>query len=379
MRPAQTRVHLLPSERSFAREFRSGVSLHSHTEHSREYLGGLPEYLGQMPVVSQFVRWEIEAYRGRHGGEAPDFSKAYWRGPVSAQLAYQLEAQQIEEMGLPAMVSLTDHDNLDAGLFLRAQGPDFDLPLSAEWTVPHANVFFHVGVHNIPAQYVTGFMERMSDYTVAPQPLALGPLFEDLAACPNILIVLNHPLWNMAGIDTNEFDQAVQDFLRLFGSYIHAIEINGLRSWEENLGAVSLAQRSNHAVVSGGDRHGFEPNATINLTRATSFADFVHEIREERISDIAMMPQYREPLVLRHLGTAWDAVRQHPQLPGHKHWTARVFVVCHDGVERPLSQVWERGAPAWIGPCLKIVGLLANPTLRVPFRLPYPVARSVAL
>src|SRR5579863_3344964 len=120
MLPGQTKVHLLPSKRSVIRAFRSGVSLHSHTEHSQERLGALPRYLQRMPVVSQFVRWEIERYRARTG-EAPDFSRAYWRGPVSARAAHDLERKQIEELGLAAMVSLTDHDNIDAGLLLHSQ------------------------------------------------------------------------------------------------------------------------------------------------------------------------------------------------------------------------------------------------------------------
>ncbi len=81
-----------------------------------------------------------------------------------------------------------------------------------------------------------------------------------------------------------------------YGTHIHALEINGLRSWNENLGVVSLGQQVGFPVVAGGDRHGFEPNAMINLTRATSFAEFAEEIRVERRSDIAVLPQYREPL-----------------------------------------------------------------------------------
>ena len=100
MLPGRTKVHLLPSERSVIRAFRSGVSSHSHTEHSRERLGALPRYLQRMPVVSQFVRWEIERYRARTG-EVPDFSRAYWRGPVSARAAHDLECKQIKGWGSP--------------------------------------------------------------------------------------------------------------------------------------------------------------------------------------------------------------------------------------------------------------------------------------
>src|SRR6202030_885170 len=152
-------------------------------------------------------------------------------------------------------------------------------------------------------------------------------------------------------------------FLRTYGQRIHALEINGLRSWQENLGVVHMAQQSGHPVVSGGDRHGLEPNATINLTRAVNFAQFAQEIREERTSDIAILPQYGEPLYLRHLLTAWDAVREHPQLERQR-WIARVFIRCEDVTERPLSHIWTQGAPRWIDPCLSVIGVLAS----APFR-----------
>ena len=79
MRPGRTQVYLLPSERLVTRAFRSGVSLHSHTEHSRERLGALPRYLERMPVVSQFMRWEIKRHRDRTG-ETPTFPCAIGAG-----------------------------------------------------------------------------------------------------------------------------------------------------------------------------------------------------------------------------------------------------------------------------------------------------------
>jgi hypothetical protein len=352
--------------------------LHSHTEHSQERLGALPRYLQAMPIISRFTQWEIERYEARTG-KPPDFSRAYWRGPLSARAAYDLEHSQIERLGLAAIVSLTDHDNIEAGLLLQEQASAGAIPISVEWTVPYEQSYFHLGVHNLaPAQAAT-LMRRMTEYTKTPEPSTLGALLEDLAADPALLLVLNHPLWDMAGIGFESTLNLVRQFLRIHGPRIHALEINGLRNWQENMGAVSLAQRSSHPVVAGGDRHGCEPNATVNLTRATSFAEFVEEIRVERLSDVAVLPQYREPLVLRHFLTAWDAVREHPQLLDRQRWIARVFVLCNDGIERPLSQVWTKGAPAWIDPCLKVIGLLASSPLRAPFRWRVPVAGSAML
>lgn len=377
MRPPRTQVYLLPSEHSVTRAFRSAVSLHSHTEHSQERLGALPRYLESMPVISQFTRWEIERHRARTG-EPPDFSRAYWRSPLTPRSAYNLERGQIERLGLAAMVSLTDHDNIEAGLLLHQESPADAIPISVEWTIPYEQSYFHVGVHNLaPARAVT-FMQRMTEYTRTPQASLLGSLLEELDADPAVLLVLNHPLWDMAGIGFDTTLALARQFLRTHGPRIHALEFNGLRTWQENLGVVSLAAGSGHPVVAGGDRHGCEPNAAVNLTRATSFAEFAREIRVERSSDVAVLPQYREPLVLRHLLTAWDVVREHPQLADRQCWTARVFVRCDDGIERPLSQVWTKGAPAWIDPCLKVIGLLAG-QLRAPFRMTVPASGSAML
>jgi hypothetical protein len=367
MNPVRTQIHFLPSHRSVLRAFRTGVSLHSHTELSQEELSGLPRHLERMPVVSHFLRREIESYRARTG-QPVDFSRAYWRGPLDARSAHELEKRQIERLELPGIVSLTDHDNLDAGLQLRAQGVVPDAPVSVEWTVPFESTYFHIGVHNVDPAHAPALMRQMASYTRQPFPETLGGLFEELDADPSVLIVFNHPLWDMAGIGHQLTLATAQGFLRTYGLRLHALEINGLRCWRENLGIVHLAQASGHPVVSGGDRHGLEPNATINLTRAVNFSQFAREIREERTSDIAILPQYGEPLCLRHLLTAWDAVREHPQL-ARQRWIARVFVRCEDGVERPLSHIWTGGAPRWIDPCLNVIGLLASTPMRTVGRL----------
>jgi hypothetical protein len=367
MNPVRTQIHFLPPHRSVIRAFRTGVSLHSHTECSQEELSGLPRHLERMPVVSHFLRREMERYRAKTG-QPVDFSKAYWRGPLDARSAHDLERKQIEQLDLPAIVSLTDHDNIDAGLQLQCKLGVSDAPVSVEWTVPFEQTYFHVGVHNMAAHQAQTLMQRMAAYTRQPAPEALGHLLEEFDADRSVLIVFNHPLWDMAGIGHEFTRAATARFLKLYGPRIHALEINGLRSWQENLGVVHLAQESGHPVVSGGDRHGLEPNATINLTRAVNFAQFAQEIREERTSDIAILPQYGEPLYLRHLLTAWDAVREHPQL-ARRCWIARVFVRCDDGIERPLSHIWTEGAPRWIDPCLNIIGVLASAPFRTVGRL----------
>ena len=209
-----------------------------------------------------------------------------------------LRENRSKRLDLPAIVSLTDHDNIDAGLQLRSEGIVSDAPVSVEWTVPFEQTYFHIGVHNMDAQQAPSDHAPDGGSTRGePGSEALGQFLEDLDADRSVLIVFNHPLWDMAGIGHGLTLAAATRFLKIYGPRIHALEINGLRSWPENMGVVHMAQESGHPVVSGGDRHGLEPNATINLTRAVNFAQFAQEIREERTSDIAILPQYGEPLV----------------------------------------------------------------------------------
>src|SRR5580704_12728068 len=136
MAKARTQMYFLPADGSVTRAFRTGVSLHSHTEHSRERLGDLPRYLERMPVVAQFLEWERKRYRAGTGRPL-DFSRAYWRGPLCARSAHDIERRQIEGLGLRAIVSLTDHDTIQAGLLLQSGRANGEIPVSVEWTVPY--------------------------------------------------------------------------------------------------------------------------------------------------------------------------------------------------------------------------------------------------
>ena len=107
-----------------------------------------------------------------------------------------------------------------------------------------------------------------------------------------------------------------------------------------------LAAQWNQLVISGGDRHGVEPNANVNLTHATTFAEFVNEVRRERVSNVLFMPQYAEPWKHRILQSTLDAVRNYPHFPeGSRRWDERVFHPDTTGTLRPLSQLWPNSEP----------------------------------
>jgi hypothetical protein len=275
-------------------------------------------YLERIPVISTLVRRQMREYE-RRNGEPVDFGRGWWQPPVDPQEVLASESSQIEEAtGLRAIVSITDHDSIDAPLALIESRRM--VPISFEWTAPFRQSFFHVGVHNLaPASAVETF-RALEAFTASPAPARLTDLLEELHADPAVLVVLNHPLWDLPGIGTREHAAQLTAFLAAHAAHVHAIEINGYRSWRENLAVMQLASDCGLPVVSGGDRHGCVPNSLLNLTNAATFGEFAAEVRERRASTILVMPEYYRALVDRKVRVAADAMRDYPLRPrGQQH------------------------------------------------------------
>ena len=153
-----------------------------------------------------------------------------------------------------------------------------------------------------------------------------------------------------------------------YGSWIHAIELNGLRSWDENSEAMELARAWQLPAISGGDRHGLEPNANLNLTHAATFAGIRGGDPRERLSTMLFMPQYRETLGMRWFETVKDIVRCHPEA-ARPRWVDRFFYQCEDGVTRPIAELWPNEGPALLRSVFAMLRLSESQSLRAALRL----------
>lgn len=336
-------MHFLPDCNSAIRNFRRGVSLHGHTQHSQESLGFINRHIDALPIVSQVARHALARYRRDHG-EDLDFNRAYWTAPLSACDAHELERKQIEDaLGLEGIVSLTDHDNINGPMELRGSESG-EVIISLEWTVPYGAAYFHLGVHNLPPARARELTARLLGYTGSPDEKQLPALLDELDRIPEVLLVLNHPLWEMEPIGKAALAEMLHSFVRRYGRYLQALEVSGLRPWPENAKVLEMAAELGVPVISGGDRHGWEASTMLNLTRARDFAEFVAEIRRDGVSEIAVMPDYQQPFGLRMMQVAWDVLREYPNHPrGRAHWTDRVFFKWFDGTVRPLSGCFQKG------------------------------------
>jgi hypothetical protein len=371
MQSSPTRVLKFDRSLRLSGRFRAGVSLHSHTMHSREFLGRFPGYISQIPIASYIIEREV----GRlhlYGGRIVDFRRIYWTPPLSPREAFDLEQRQIENLlGLPALVSLSDHDNIEAGLHLQMLARPSRAPVSVEWSVPYDQTVFHIGVHNLPATRANAWMEELASFTANPRPGHLRRLLHELNAEPSMLLVVNHPYWDAESVGPAQHRDSLAIFLEKYGHLLHALELNGLRSRRENEQVLKLGETTNLPVVSGGDRHGCEPNAVLNLTAAATFADFVNEIRLERTSHIVLMPQYFEPLRHRLLESAWHALSDAPGEFGRRHWMSRVFVQGADGSPRPLSDFTGTRFQRFVDTFRWIMAFLVSPQVRPAVRLAF--------
>lgn len=336
----ERKVTCLWKEPGVTKAYRTAVSLHGHTNHSKECL----YFIVELANKNRFLRRALAAQEKRAEsikGIKVDFWKAYWTPPLPPLAAFELERDQIEQLGLTSMVSLTDHDNIEAPMLLRVVPEARRIPVSVEWSVPFRDAVFHLGLHNLPSGVAESIMASLAEFTKNPSEKRLPELLRMLHDNPDILVILNHPMWDLSGIGKARHLATLSAFVAELGMFVHALELGGLRTWEENQQVLHFAEGWNLPVVAGGDRHGCEPSAVINLTEAESFTEFVHQIRKECRTHVLFMPQYKEPVALRTAQTLLDVIREYPDYPiGSRRWDERVYHPDKDGVARPLSTLW---------------------------------------
>jgi hypothetical protein len=338
-------IHLQWKDAAATGRFRTGVSLHSHTLHSRESLDFIYHAATRAPILSAVIRHGASVYRRRHGATL-DLTRGWWTPPLGPHDAWLLEKSQIEALDQKAIVSLTDHDNIEAPVSLQVLDECRGTPISVEWTVPFGPTFFHLGVHNLPAARARELWAEIDSYRQVPRDGRLGEILTALAALDQVLLVFNHPLWDERGIGQAAHRNAAREFLRRFRSSLHALELNGLRPWKENRDVLALARTEQKPVISGGDRHAIEPNAVLNLTNAETFEEFAQEVRDGW-SSVFVLRHYREPFALRILHYIIDVLRTYEQhANGWTLWSDRVFYLWHDGQTRSLTQLFGDRAPA---------------------------------
>ncbi|MGQ0540923.1 MAG: PHP domain-containing protein [Blastocatellia bacterium] len=346
----------------------TGVSLHCHTLHSKELLDFVPYYAERIPVVSYFWRREMRRHMERDG-RLPDFTKGYWAPPLTGHDVFGMEAKSMRRLGLDAIVSITDHDSINANLELLHDIDGKKAPVSMEWTVPFEEAFFHIGVHNLPVDRAEAITSELLAYTHAkgkPDNARLHQIFEMLNEIPETLVVLNHPIWDIEMIGQQTHERLLARFVAEHAKWMHALEINGFRSWDENQLVVDMAEAIGLPLVSGGDRHCCQSNTMINITDAGSFDEFAAEIRDDGYSRIAIMPEYNDPLPSRQLRSMAQILGNYSHFPeGRRIWSDRIYLDYQDGEGlKSLTERWNGRIPKWTYFAFAALSALGHPIMQ---------------
>jgi hypothetical protein len=371
----------------------TGVSLHSHTSVSEETLGFIHAMFVAFPAMKTLFDY-YQKRSDKHGIKL-DFERANWRPPLQPRMAYELESKQIQRLNLNSLVSITDHDTIEAPMLLRTVPSSRHIPVSLEWSAPYGQTTFHLGIHNLKSADGLAWMKRFEEFTESARPsmgigaahVACPPendarllaMLRELHQEPQVLIVLNHPLWDLHKVG-QVHENEVRRFLAEAGETIHAVELNGLRHARENRLIVRMARETGHVAISGGDRHGMEPNANINLTNAASFTEFVEEIRIERRSHVHFMDQYAERWEQRILASTLNAITDFPEfMPGWQRWDERAFHPDREGVMRSFAELWPDGhAPKLMLGIIKMIRIAGVRGLGAPLALAFPKVNDLA-
>jgi hypothetical protein len=363
---AETKLSCFWQNPNLGRGPLTGVSLHGHTNRSKEGLYFIPQLAQKCPTMSAAL--EKRCAKVETG---VDWNHAYWTPPLNPKMAYGVEKGQIEsKLGLASLVSLTDHDSIEAPCLLRAVPETADIPLSLEWSVPYHGTIFHLGVHNLPEAQAQAILADLTAYRRNPNDARLAELLALLDELPDVLVVFNHPLWNQDDVGGRREEQVLDRFLKRNAQFLHAIEFNATRRPWENKASQELATRWKLPLVSGGDRHGCEASGALNITSAQSFVEFVHEIRREQRSHILVMTQYNAPHGLRIARILLDVIRDYPEFPeGSRRWDERIY---HPdpktGEPRPLAALWPK-PPAFLEKIFFGIRLLENDTVQRAWKM----------
>ena len=94
------RISYLWKDADSAREYSTGVSLHSHTNQSKETLDFLANFGNDYSWVRKIIAFAEARARDAYQISI-NYAASYWTPPLTPRLAFDLESRQIEKYAQP--------------------------------------------------------------------------------------------------------------------------------------------------------------------------------------------------------------------------------------------------------------------------------------
>src|ERR1700744_3417097 len=172
-----SRISYLWNDHRAAEGFASGVSLHSHTNRSKKTLDFIVKVANEHPFFRRLIEREERVAVDKHKVRV-NYTSSYWTPPLTPRLAFDLESNQIaEQLQVQPLVSITDHDDMQAPMLLRTVASARHIPVSVEWTTPFGkDKAFHLGIHNLPSASGAEWMREFEIFTANPSDTRLSEM-----------------------------------------------------------------------------------------------------------------------------------------------------------------------------------------------------------
>ena len=261
---------------SLPREFRSLVAIHTHSNHSVEKMRPLDSVMGLwfMAPLRAIVRRSF----GLHRVQDLRYADLWYNPPYSPEEVLRMETESVRALGFDCVqLAITDHDEISGAVELRQRRPAeaHRIALSEELSVRYEGHLFHMGITGLPEDQVA---ETHAAIQSAARAQRLDDMF-DLLKAAKCLVVLNHPLIPWSKGDAHAIALSL---LKRYGSFIHALEFNGMRGRKENAAVLELARHFSKPVVGGGDSHLLLASSALCGSDASHYGDFVEEVKSGR-------------------------------------------------------------------------------------------------
>ena len=85
-----------------------------------------------------------------------------------------------------------------------------EIPFALEWTVPFGEAIFHLGIHNLPSHRAQEIVADLVAYTQNPSSRNLSDLIAMLDQLPEVLVIFNHPLWDLSSLGRQRYSAGSQ-------------------------------------------------------------------------------------------------------------------------------------------------------------------------
>lgn len=259
---------------SFVRNFASLVALHTHSCYSKENLASL-NCVFDLAYMRPFKGLLRQAF-GLGGMPNVDYTQLCYHPPYRPDEIWRMEAANVRRLGVERLLlAITDHDEIAGAVELLRQHPDRanHIALGEELSIRFQGHVFHLGVSGLPADRVE---ETHASLWASARRDDLDAVFDELASL-GCLVVLNHPLicWSSNGTGA----PLALHLVSRYGWAIDALELNAMRSHDENRAVIELARRVGKPLVGGGDSHLLLASSALCASRATTYSDFIAEVK----------------------------------------------------------------------------------------------------